>query len=154
MADIVAIKRMLADRAQSVAEMLLPGGRKESSEWKAGSVAGEKGSSLGVHLSGPKAGVWQDFATGEGGDLIDLWMAAKGCDLPRAMDDIRAYLGIKRPAPYREPQPQYVRPIRPDCKAVEGRPMDYLTEDRNIPAHVLGAYKVASRGNEIIFPFL
>jgi hypothetical protein len=67
MADIVTVKRMLADRAQSVAEMLLPQGHKEGQEWRAGSTGGEKGQSLGVHLSGQKAGVWQDFSTGKAG---------------------------------------------------------------------------------------
>src|SRR5690606_28528321 len=104
MADITQVKRMLADRAQSVAEMLLPGGRKEGSEWRAGSVSGEKGQSLGVHLSGAKAGIWQDFATGEGGDLLDLWVACKGGTLAEALDAARAWLGVTRPTAYREPK--------------------------------------------------
>lgn len=72
MADITQVKRLLADRVQAVAEHLLPNGRKEANEWRVGSTAGEKGQSLGVHLSGAKAGVWADFASGEGGDLLDL----------------------------------------------------------------------------------
>lgn len=154
MSDILTIKKMLADRAQSVAEMLLPGGRKEASEWRAGSTAGEKGQSLGVHLTGPKAGVWSDFSTGESGDLLDLWVAVKGGTLSQAIEAARTWLGVSRPSPYREPARAYQRPPLPVCRPIQGRPLDYLTEERNIPGHILANYKVASRDNEIVFPFL
>ncbi|TPW26015.1 AAA family ATPase [Pararhizobium mangrovi] len=154
MADIVEIKRMLADRAQAVAEMLLPGGRKESQEWRAGSTAGEKGQSLGVHLSGPKAGIWQDFATDEGGDLLDLWMAVKGGTLLDALKDASSYLGVTHPEPFKEPSKSYQRPKRPDCRKPEAKVHDYLTVDRNLPGYVLDAYKIGERGDEILFPFI
>lgn len=154
MAEITIIKRMLADRAQSVAEYLLPGGRKEGAEWRAGSISGEKGQSLGVHLSGGKAGVWQDFATGEGGDLIDLWMACKGGSLAEALDSAAGWLGIVRERPYREPQKTYQRPPKPQCRRPESMVKDYLVEDRNIPGYVLDQYRIGERGDEIVFPFL
>lgn len=154
MADIVEIKRKLADRAQSVAEMLLPGGRKEASEWRAGSIGGEKGQSLGVHLFGAKAGMWKDFATGEGGDLIDLWMACKGGSLSDVLPDIASYLGMQMPEPYREPKKSYQRPPRPECNKPKARVLDYLTVNRNIAPHVLDLYKIGERGDEIIFPFI
>lgn len=154
MADILDIKRALAASALAVAEHLLPGGRKERDEWRAGSTAGDKGDSLGVHLSGQKAGVWSDFATGEGGDLLDLWRAAKGCDLPAALDQAKKWLGIVDPTPYREPRQAYTRPAKPACTAPKDRVRDYLCEDRNIPFAVLERYKVGAFGDEIIFPFL
>src|SRR5690348_7880982 len=115
--DITEIKRALADRVQSVAEFLLPHGRKEGPEWRCGSIGGEKGRSLGVHLTGEKRGVWADFNGGEGGDLLDLWVAAKGVSLPVAIEEARAWLGLSRPAPYRDPKPNYVRPTKPNCTA-------------------------------------
>lgn len=145
---------MLADRAQAVAEMLLPGGRKDGQEWRAGSTAGDKGQSLGVHLAGQKAGVWQDFQSGEGGDLLDLWAAVKGCSLSEALDAARSWLGVTRPEPYREPKKSFTRPPKPNCVPVSDKALDYLTEDRNIPAEILRAFKIASNGDEIIFPFL
>lgn len=154
MTDITQVKRMLADRAQSVAEMLLPGGRKDGQEWRAGSVDGEKGQSLGVHLAGPKAGVWQDFASGEGGDLLDLWVTCKRLTLPQALDEARKWLGVERPEPYRKPERTFTRPPKPKCSAPTGRVLDYLTEDRNIPGEILARYKVAASGDDIIFPFL
>lgn len=154
MADITEVSRLLASSAQAVAEMLLPHGRREQQEWRAGSTAGDKGQSLGVHLSGPKAGVWSDFATGESGDLLDLWCAARGVTLSEALEQARTWLGISRPQPYREPQQTYQRPQRPTCTTVKGKPLAYLTENRNLPVAVLEAYKVASAGDEIIFPYL
>lgn len=155
MTDILDIKRRLADRAQSVAEMLLPGGRRESHEWRAGSISGEKGQSLGVHLSGDKAGIWHDFERGEGGDLLDLWVAVKGGTLADAIRDAKAWLGISDPEPYREPKKSYQRPKRPEGMVKpKARVLDYLTVERNIPGHVLDAYKIAERGDEIIFPFI
>lgn len=154
MADITQIKRMLADKAPAVAEMLLPGGRKEGQEWRAGSVAGESGKSLGVHLAGAKAGIWQDFATGEGGDLLDLWVACRGGTLATALDAARGWLGVSRPEPTREPKKSYQRPPRPQCGRPVARAKDYLCEIRNIPGHVLEAYRVGEQGDDIIFPFL
>lgn len=44
------ISKRLADRAADVARHLLPGGKREGAEWRAGDASGEKGKSLGVHL--------------------------------------------------------------------------------------------------------
>lgn len=153
--DILDVKRRLADRAQAVAEMLLPAGRREGQEWRAGSVDGERGKSLGVHLSGTKAGIWMDFGDpSKGGDLLDLWREVKRIPLVEALDQARAWLGISRPAPYRDPKPVYVRPPKPACGSPSGRVTDYLIEERNIPGHVLAAYKIGGQGDKIIFPFL
>lgn len=139
----------------AVAEMLLPNGRKEGSEWRVGSLGGEKGQSLGVCIAGAKAGVWNDFQSGDGGkDLIDLWAAVKGVSLSEALQEARAYLGVTRPAAYNEPKRAYTRPPKPQCKAPQGRVLDYLREDRNIPAEVIDRYRVAAQGDDIIFPFL
>lgn len=154
MVDIIRIKRELAARAQSVAEMLLPGGRKDGTEWRAGSTGGEKGQSLGVHLTGQKAGIWSDFATGESGDLLDLWCACRGMQLPDAIEAARIYLGIERQELVREPRKTYTRPARPQCGAPRDRVMDYLCEDRNIPGEILERYRIGEAGRDIVFPFL
>lgn len=154
MADILEIKRLLAQSTQTVAEMLLPGGHKDGQEWRAGSTRGDKGESLGVHLTGPKAGIWSDFATDEKGDLLDLWCAARGVELPEALEQARAWLGVERPQPYGEPRQAYTRPAKPACTAPKGKALDYLREVRNLPDSVLAAYKIGAYGDEIIFPYL
>lgn len=154
MADITEVKRQLAISAQAVAEMLLPGGKRENQEWRAGSTSGDKGQSLGVHLSGPKAGVWADFATGEGGDLLDLWRIARGVSLAEAVTQAKAWLGITDQRPFREPKAAYTRPPKPKCTEPRNRVRDYLTQDRNIPEAILAKYRVGEQGETIIFPFL
>lgn len=154
MSDIHAIKRGLCDRTLEVAAHLLPNGRKDGHEWRAGSLGGEKGQSLGVHLDGTKAGVWTDFNTSEGGDLLDLWMGARRLTLPEALAEATAWLGISHPAPYRDPKPAYTRPAKPRCATPKARVLDYLTQDRNLPRAVLEAYKIGEDGDRIIFPFL
>ena len=154
MADIIAVKRALAARAKEIAEQLLPNGVQERNEWRVGSVAGEKGQSLGVCIAGPKAGVWKDFASGEGGDLLDLWMAVHRVSLPQALDEARAKLGMEAPTLHRPARPTYTRPDKPQCRAPAEAVKDYLVEARNIPGEVLTAYKVGEQGSRIVFPFL
>jgi twinkle protein len=154
MTDIVKLKRMLASQAQAVAEHLLPAGKREGHEWRVGSVSGEAGKSLGVHLSGQKAGVWSDFGTGESGDLIDLWMTVKRLELPASLDEIRAYLGVERPRLHRPTKAIWKRPAKPKCSRPQGRAFAYLTEDRNLPAQVLVDYKIGEDEQDgIVFPF-
>jgi twinkle protein len=151
--DITRIKSDLTSRAQSVAEYLLPNGIKERNEWRVGSLDGEKGQSLGVHLSGGKAGVWADFASGEGGDLLDLWVQVKRITLSEALKEASDWLGIAPPEPFVKPRKEYRRPPKPKCEAPQGKVKDYLCEVRNIPGHVLDTYKVGEQGDTIFFPF-
>src|ERR1700743_1623150 len=67
------ISQRLAGEAETIASMLLPNGKKKGAEWCVGSIDGEEGDSLKVRLNGNKAGVWRDFASDIGGDLLDLW---------------------------------------------------------------------------------
>src|SRR5262245_3083492 len=90
------LKVRLVAQTQRVAGYLLPAGHLDHHEWRAGSVLGEAGQSLGVHLVGPKAGLWKDFSTGEGGDLIALWMAARRLRFAEALKEIRTWLGMER----------------------------------------------------------
>src|SRR4029077_1463675 len=78
--DATSIARRLGEHIISLAYDLLPGGHREGHEWRGGSVSGEPGRSLGVHLDGTKAGVWSDFATGICGDALDLVRHTLGLD--------------------------------------------------------------------------
>ena len=65
--------------AHDLAARLLPGGRRDGRYWRAGDVTGTVGNSLFVHLTGPRQGRWQDMATGEGGDMLDLIRLQQNC---------------------------------------------------------------------------
>lgn len=93
--DISEISRMLADRAPALCSALFPDGHREGQEWRIGSLGGEPGQSLGVHLEGRRAGVWSDFASGERGDALDLvaQVLFRG-DKGEAVKWARGWLGI------------------------------------------------------------
>lgn len=81
------IAQLLSRNAEEVAKHLLPNGKRDGHEWRCGSLSGEAGKSLGIHLHGEKAGVWSDFATGQSGDLLDLWREVRNLGMPDAMTE-------------------------------------------------------------------
>jgi hypothetical protein len=88
------ISRLLAARVDQLVVELLPAGRREGNEWRIGSVAGEPGHSLGVHLARRKAGIWADFSTGQKGDALDLVQHVLRLDIPGAIRWSRLWLDI------------------------------------------------------------
>jgi len=144
--SVPEIARRLAERAEDVARMLLPSGYSSGGEWCVGSVQGESGKSCKVHLAGEKAGVWADFSTGEKGDLLDLWSAAKGVSLTEAIREAKSYLGISPPIFEGRQAKQYRRPSRPaTAKSITGQSgvMEYLTVTRKLCQDSIKAYQVA-----------
>jgi len=101
--DIVA---QLTGRAEALCHELLPAGHREGAEWRCGSVQGEPGKSLGVCMSGAKAGVWSDFGGDESGDLLDLVQACLGLDKGEAVRWAKGWIGIddEAGAPARPPR--------------------------------------------------
>jgi len=88
------INSRLGSQAERLVEMLLPAGKKNGREWKVGSVDGGTGQSCQVNLDGKG---FIDFATGESGDYIQLWMETQGCDFPTAIEECKTWLGIEEP---------------------------------------------------------
>ena len=87
--------RMLVN-IRGVLSYLFPGGVFQRGKFFVGDIHGNRGDSLVVEIEGRKAGLWHDFATGEGGDIIGLWAAATDCDaridFPTVIADILAWL--------------------------------------------------------------
>ncbi|QEK90196.1 AAA family ATPase [Wolbachia endosymbiont of Chrysomya megacephala] len=85
---------------------LLPRGTFRGDKFYVGDVHGNKGKSLVVELSGSRAGLWNDFATGEGGDIINLWAAVHRknarTEFPEVIASISEWLGNNKK--YREKQ--------------------------------------------------
>jgi twinkle protein len=146
------IARTLAERAEDVARHLLPNGKRSGQEWRVGSTAGESGESLGVRLTGDRAGLWSDFATGDSGDLLDLWAAVKRIGISEALGEARGYLGIREPTFEGHRPKTYQRPKRAYESATAGPVFDYLTRERGLSPETLGAYRVGQQGSEIVFP--
>lgn len=149
-ADMAA---MLARQAEAVAAMLLPGGKRQGHEWCAGSIGGEAGSSLKVHLTGHKAGVWSDFATGESGDLIDLWAAVRGLDMRQTLEQVRDYLGVREHR-IENPRRTFSKPSREGMQALLPQHAQWLAEVRKITPETTKRFKLASRKGALMFPCL
>lgn len=152
------IAQRLADDAEGIATYLLPNGKRQGREWKAGSTAGEEGGSLSVCVRGNKAGVWADFGTNEKGDLLDLWMAVRALSLPEAMAEAMEHLGIRDTTPGGAPVPKsYARPAKPKAQKAKGRAFEWL-KGRGLADETIEAFKIAevARGEQVfaVFPYL
>ena len=90
--DVAELKAQLVERMQEVAEFLLPNGQLMGQQWICGDCHGETGRSLKLELYGDKPGLWHDFATGQGGDIIDLWQSARNVDFKTALVEISQFL--------------------------------------------------------------
>lgn len=154
--NINEISNKLADQAEQIAGYLLPSGKKSSGEWKVGNANGEAGGSLSVRLTGAKAGVWKDFATGEGGDLIDLWAIVRGLSIAEAFAEAKQYLGIRDATIVRSDK-SYKRPEKPRCQNAKGGVKDWLN-GRGLTDKTIADFKIAEQIREgktyAVFPYL
>ncbi|WP_264376325.1 MULTISPECIES: AAA family ATPase [unclassified Wolbachia] len=94
------MKTQLLQNIRSCLFHLLPRGTFRGDKFYVGDVQGNKGKSTVIELTGERAGLWKDFATGEGGDIIDLWAAVHGknarVEFPEVMASISEWLGLKK----------------------------------------------------------
>lgn len=95
MIEIGTIVRMLGERADQLAQELLPGGRREGREWVCGDLSGTRGRGVSVCIHGAKAGVWGEFSAGRGGDMLDLIAVCRcGGNKGEALKWARGWLGL------------------------------------------------------------
>jgi Toprim domain len=104
------IHDMLANRVDSLCTALLSNGKKQSGSWRVGGTDNSKGDKLSVKLGGTATGQWQDFSTGEGGNLLNLIAAVHGFSMPDAVAWAKVWLGLadgqaKAPEPRGAPDP-------------------------------------------------
>jgi hypothetical protein len=93
--DFEAVNAAALPHLESLCRRWLPDGRRVGPEWRCGSLRGEPGASLGVRLSGDRAGAWADFATGErGGDPVSLAAAIFRIPQTEAARRLAAMFGI------------------------------------------------------------
>jgi len=161
--EIKELNKLLCQNVLSVCKLLLPDGQITGDEYCVGSLNGEKGSSLRVHIGkGEKLGLWTDFSTGDkGGDLVDLWMKVNQITKKEAVKEIKLYLNLQdTTTPVKEhpkPKPRE-NPVK-DLSPV----MRYLTEERKITPETIRRYRIGEslrKPNKervlkdwIVFPF-
>lgn len=150
------VSEILSRDAERVARHLLGSdGKREGQELRYGDTAGGAGKSLGIHLSGDKAGVWCDFASGESGDLIDLWAAARNCDIGTAIREAKAFVGIHDvPLSGRSAQAKVIaKPA--GLRGLGDAETHWLREERRLSPEAIAEYKLVCKGQGAIgFPYL
>ena len=150
------LSQRMAGEAAAIAQYLLPGGKRKAGEWSAGSTNGEEGQSLSVRLTGAKAGVWADFASGEKGDLLDLWAAVRGCSIAEAIREAKDYLGIRDNMPEREKK-TFKRPAKPQCQSAKAGALEWL-KGRGLTPETIAAFRIAEQVRNgktyAVFPYL
>ena len=111
------LARRLAQEAEAVCRHYLSNGCRTGRYWRVGDVANTPGRSLYVRLSGSTAGSrvagkWNDAATGEHGDLLDL--IALNQNLPAlkdVLDEARRFLAMPHAQPDPCPRPHARNPV-------------------------------------------
>lgn len=137
-------KTRLLGQLEAFLAFLLPAGKVEGHEYRCGDVQGTPGKSLAVQLKGDARGVWQDFATGDKGDIFDLYCQNKNFGFREAFPEICRYLGmveVGRPAPKpRPPKPPVI-----DVGSMGGtKVLEYLHKTRGLTPETLRTYGVRS----------
>lgn len=145
---------LLAKKAEDVARYLLPNGKRSGNEWCAGDILGSAGESLKVHLTGEKSGIWCDFATGERGDLLNLWALNRQITTLEAIKECTLYLGITnkklhapRPSNFAVPKTAGLK------KLVAKSPVFEYLQNRGISCKTLEDFKIQERNGDIVFPY-
>lgn len=101
------VKAQLLANLESVLGYLYPAGFADpkGNKFYIGDVTGAAGESLSVELKGATAGLWHDFATGDGGDIFHLWRAARGLSsFMETIEDAGSYTGAAVNTPRRPPK--------------------------------------------------
>lgn len=150
------ISQRLAERAEELCHRLLPGGRQYKGEWLCGSIRGEAGESLKVQLSGPHAGQWRDWASGDDhGDMLDLLRISRGYTAAEAFREAREFLGI-RDAVTSYTEKAYSLPPENVTKKPDprGKVVNYLTETRKLDAAIVNRFQIeaAPESGALVFP--
>ncbi|WP_422452411.1 hypothetical protein [Endozoicomonas sp. ALC066] len=82
--DAEDVKRRIQERMPEYLTWLFPNGKKRGQKFVLGNVQGKKGKSLEVELG---SGLWHDFESGEGGDIISLTAAHQSLDPQRGLSE-------------------------------------------------------------------
>jgi len=137
--DTDSLRRGLLERLEAVLLYLFPQGRIRGGKFYVGDIDGNRGKSLVVELDGERRGLWKDFATDEGGDVIDLWARSRGLsarhDFPRIAEEIRQWLGLA-PSIGHTPERSNARSAPVDELGPYTAKWDYLTADGRLIACV------------------
>jgi hypothetical protein len=115
--DASDLAQHLGRQAEAVCRHYLDAGRRQGNYWQVGDVRNTPGRSMFVRLKdtpkGP-AGKWQDAATSEHGDLLDLIRESCGLvDFSDVAQEARRFLSLPHPEPQSLPKTHASKPAQP-----------------------------------------
>lgn len=141
--SVSELSGLLSDRADEVAMMLLPGGKRVNGAWVCGDINGSNGDSLQVHLEGQFTGKWRDWADDAEyrGDLIDLWRFSRGLGPKEAIKEIKEFLGIHDPIEAQATKSYSLAKENTQLKP-DGKIYKYLMEERRLESSVIGRFDI------------
>ncbi|MCW7552990.1 AAA family ATPase [Endozoicomonas gorgoniicola] len=90
--DAEDVKRRIQERLPEYLQWLFPNGKQRGQKFVLGNVQGKKGKSLEVELSGSEVGLWHDFESGEGGDIITLTAEYQKLDAQQDFPEIIRFM--------------------------------------------------------------
>ena len=136
--NVEGLRQALTDRLESVLLFLFPEGRIRGGKFYVGDIDGSPGKSLVVEMTGPRRGLWFDFAADMGGDVFDAWALSRNLsvktDFPRILSEVRQWCGMAPPkikSAIRHLRPQPVDELGPYTAT-----WDYQTTDGTLIARV------------------
>lgn len=88
------LRTALKASAHDLVRHVFPRARLTAHEARIGNVQGDAGESLSIALKGDEAGLWIDHATGESGDMIDLWRDSSAMGFKEAVEDLEKFCGL------------------------------------------------------------
>ena len=94
MIDTERLNRVVKANLETLCRGVFLEGKRVRGEWKVADISGAPGNSLGIQLTGQKAGLWHDRATGEGGGFIKLIQLSRGLTFLEAVDLIERVVGV------------------------------------------------------------
>jgi hypothetical protein len=138
--QVADIKLRMLTNIRGVLSYLLPGGQFRGNTFVVGDIDGNPGESMSVELDGPRAGLWHDFNTGEGGDVITLWAAVNRKDaktqFAEVIEDIREWMDGPMIATHRPQTVQKRRKPHMDDLGPHTAKWDYKAPDGRLIACV------------------
>jgi len=145
--DASEIKQAIITQIESIIKDLFPEARKKGADYRVGSVDGEKGESLSISFGGEGFGKWQDFSTGEKGDIIDLVKLTQHVDYKGALNYLaKKYTNLKPVAnQFKDSKPKVERTVAiRDYVTALSRGVIAYASSRGISESTLRKYKVCS----------
>lgn len=141
-------KALLEGRIEEIVHAYLPSATKRGLYYSAGDIEGNPGKSFSMNA---QSGIFEDFASGEAGDIIQFFKIRAGGRIGPALTEIESFLGIQNEN-YQTMQQSYDKPLK-DWEPLEEDDEIYQYLDRRgITPHTVYKYAgfVKKKGNNIV----